>query len=589
MLRHRIGVVALLYLASLGILIPVEWVWYPARRASLDILVTTHVVAFALGFVAWRLPSVRRGPRTFASALSIACAASFSWYHVVIGLSVERLAMALTCGLSGLVVILPWGWPPQLVVGLGAVCAIALASASGLSRTDSAIYSQVGLAVVAATTVLGAYFLDRHRRQAFVSTAQHAEEASIASALLRVGETLSVHREQDDMLEHVNALALEALGCDWSSTLVRDLHRGSFHLRGNAGSLPELRTALEQLEFSPGAFPALDALRPGTVVEIADAATQPYVPAELLRRMEVSSVLCASIARGTEVIGVLAAGYHCRTGPFSSKQHRLILGIAHAASVAVENARLIGDLRAASRLKSEFVATMSHELRTPINVITGYTDLVLEGGLGPLTVPQQDTLGRVRRAAVELLDLVNATLDLGRLEAGRETVTLAPVDLAALIEGLDHELEPLVPATVMLCWQNTVEGDPLVSDGPKLKTILKNLVGNALKFTQAGVVEVTLAWQNRRLGITVRDTGVGIAEADLPLIFEMFRQVEATGRRRVGGVGLGLHIVKRLVEVLEGTITVESVPGRGSTFTVTLPAEHDAPAGTQVSHATGRS
>jgi len=371
----------------------------------------------------------------------------------------------------------------------------------------------------------------------------------------------------------VNRLAVQTLSCDWSSTFVWDETRRAFRLGANVGTRAEIRAELEQLEFPWDSLPLLRALRRGEVVELPDVTQQTLVPVELQRRLEVASALYVPIARRGEVVGVLVHGYRSRKGPFSQKQHRLAVGIAHATAVALETARLIADLHEADQLKSEFVSTMSHELRTPLNVITGYIDLLSEEAFGPLVATQQDTLRSIRRSALELLDLINATLDLGRLEARREPVHLRPVSVKDLFAEIDCDLRALVPAQVMLRWHHPFDTATISSDGVKLKTIIKNLVGNALKFTRSGSVDVHAALEDGVLSVRVQDTGIGIATADLSRIFEKFRQLDGSSTRHYGGVGLGLYIVKQLVELLGGAIEVDSKPGVGSTFTVRLPVE----------------
>jgi signal transduction histidine kinase len=245
---------------------------------------------------------------------------------------------------------------------------------------------------------------------------------------------------------------------------------------------------------------------------------------------------------------------------------------AELAHTSAEQQQLVAAFENANRLKSEFVASMSHELRTPLNVIIGYTSLLADGVFGTVSDGQSDGLARVRRSAAELLDLVNATLDISRLEAGGLPVTATPVDVGALLAELECELEPLVPAGVRYRWGSDVEPAAISADRAKLKTIVKNLAGNALKFTQQGEVEVTAAWANDVLTLSVRDTGIGIPPEQRPFLFERFRQGDGSTTRRFGGIGLGLYIVRRFVEALGGAVDVDSTPGRGSTFTVRLPA-----------------
>ena len=571
LLRSRLDLTVVLFLFFVGASVVIESMQAPTRGRPVMLVYALEALACLLAVVACRLPGFPLGPRAIAAGLASTLAALLSAYNASVGGSVERLAMAHICLLTGIVVLLPWGWRAQLVVAAAAFASFGLALPH-LFTSDSLLMSVLALVTGTTTTTWGAFFLERYRTDAMLRAARQAEEAEIAATLLRVGETLDAHLGRPDMLERVNRLVVESLGCDWSSIFVYDEGHQAFRLHSSVGSSPAVVAELAELEFPWGSLPLLDALRPGAVLEMAGTGDQDLVPPDLMRRLEVASSLCAPICRREEIIGTLSSGYRTRTGPFSAKQRRLALGIANAIAVALENARLIADLQSASRLKSEFVATMSHELRTPLNVITGYADLLVEGTFGPLTTEQRDTIERVRRSAFELLDLVNATLDLGRLEAGRETVERTPVDLDALFAELGGELDPLVQPAVALHWENRVGGAPVLTDRVKLKTVLKNLVGNALKFTPAGRVDVTASAAGGTLTIAVRDTGIGIAAEHLSVIFEMFRQVDGSATRRFGGVGLGLHIAERLVTILGGRLEVESTPQVGSTFTVTIPA-----------------
>jgi signal transduction histidine kinase len=236
--------------------------------------------------------------------------------------------------------------------------------------------------------------------------------------------------------------------------------------------------------------------------------------------------------------------------------------------------RLYNEAQVASRLKSEFIATMSHELRTPLNVMMGYTDLLLTGDFGSLTPDQAETLRVIAKHQRELLELVNATLDLNRLEAGKLELELSHCDLPDLLRLLHDEVRRgWAKPGIQFIWNVSPDLPRLYTDPTKLKTVLKNLIGNAVKFTDRGSVTIDARTNDGGVEISVADTGIGIPKDQQALIFEPFRQVDSSTTRGYGGVGLGLYIVRRLVEMMGGKISVESEVLRGSTFRCWLPAE----------------
>jgi signal transduction histidine kinase len=233
---------------------------------------------------------------------------------------------------------------------------------------------------------------------------------------------------------------------------------------------------------------------------------------------------------------------------------------------------LFHQAQAASRLKSEFVATMSHELRTPLNVILGYTELLLDGEFGGTTPEQATTLRRIDRRAHELLELINSTLEANRLEAGRLDLALREIEVPAVIQALQADTHDLPEnPNVSLRWDSVPALPRLHTDPAKLQIVLKNLIRNAMKFTEQGTVTVAAHGRDDGVEITVNDTGIGITPEVMPTIFEPFRQGDGSDTRQYGGVGLGLYIARRLTTLLGGTIGVESEVGKGSTFRLWLP------------------
>ncbi len=227
---------------------------------------------------------------------------------------------------------------------------------------------------------------------------------------------------------------------------------------------------------------------------------------------------------------------------------------------------------AASRAKSDFLATMSHELRTPLNATTGYADLLLAGIPEPIPEAAQKQVERIRLASKHLLSVIEEILTFSRLEAGRETVNTREVSLEELVDEVCAVVEPLAEDK-QLRFHGPGSGPSVAlhTDPGKLRQILVNLLGNAVKFTNQGEVAFDIRFDGDHALFSVRDTGIGVAPENLQAIWEPFKQLEDTNTRSAGGTGLGLPVSRDLARLLGGDIAVESTPGRGSTFTLRLP------------------
>ena len=232
-------------------------------------------------------------------------------------------------------------------------------------------------------------------------------------------------------------------------------------------------------------------------------------------------------------------------------------------------------LEQASALKSQFLANMSHEFRTPLNAILGYTHMLLNGVTGAVSEPQRKSLTRIDSNSRHLLALINDILDITRIEAGRMPLTLTRFEVPELVHEVMSELEPIIKRSNLTVTARMRGKLPILkSDRQKVKQIVLNLLSNALKFTPAGAITISATYdgKSRMVAIAVRDTGVGISPEDQQKVFEDFRQLDSSPARGYGGTGLGLSICRRLAQMLGGTIELTSGVGRGSTFTLRLPA-----------------
>lgn len=230
-------------------------------------------------------------------------------------------------------------------------------------------------------------------------------------------------------------------------------------------------------------------------------------------------------------------------------------------------------LRQATELKSRFLAYMSHEFRTPINSMRSITRLLLDRVDGPLTEEQEKQVTFIQQNATEFAEMVDDLLDLAKVEAGRVEISPAWFEMVDLFSALRGMFKPvLTNPAVNLVFEEPHGVPKLYTDDRKLSQILRNFISNALKFTPKGEVRVSARLDGDRVTFSVADSGIGIAPEFHPTIFQDFSQVHSQLQKRLRGTGLGLSLSKRLAEILGGSVWLESEPGKGSTFSVTIPA-----------------
>jgi signal transduction histidine kinase/CheY-like chemotaxis protein len=324
-------------------------------------------------------------------------------------------------------------------------------------------------------------------------------------------------------------------------------------------------------------------LEPVQIADIAEAGAYSGPLRDVLLQSGTRALLGIPLLREDHLVGGLTVSKKT-PGEFSPQVIDLLKTFAAQSALAIQNARLFREiedksrqLEVADRHKSEFLANMSHELRTPLNAIIGYSEMLQEDAADLGAEQFTDDLKKINAAGKHLLELINAVLDLSKIEAGKMELYLESFDVAALVQDIAAVIQPLAAKNDNRVDVRCPDGiGSMHADLTKVRQTLFNLLSNACKFTERGAVSLAVTRDARDsqdwLVFSVSDTGIGMTPEQLAKLFEAFTQADAATTRRFGGTGLGLALSRRLCRMMGGDVTVESASGRGSTFTVRLPA-----------------
>jgi signal transduction histidine kinase/CheY-like chemotaxis protein len=357
--------------------------------------------------------------------------------------------------------------------------------------------------------------------------------------------------------------------------------------KGNGSLEPAACRNLDQKEWKfkgwkRGQDPANIVFETKTPLRIKNLQTDSRVQAaDFYRKQGLVSYVGIPLVTKQEILGTLGL-YTKEEHDFTEDEIQFLNTLAGQVAVAIHNSRLYeetkfqaGELEKANEVKSDFLSIMSHELRTPLNVMIGYVGLVQEGMLGEIKPEQNEALKKSLHYSKNLLGMITDILQATRIQARDVKLENSNVSFDRIIEELRSAYETSLTKDLSLNWDIPPDLPVMETDASKVRQILKNLVDNAIKFTESGAVVISARHlsETNRIELQVADTGKGIAEDKIPLIFDMFRQLDSSATRAHEGVGLGLYLVKKNTELLGGEVNVKSELGKGSTFTVVLPID----------------
>ena len=411
-------------------------------------------------------------------------------------------------------------------------------------------------------------------------TRELSEALDQLRTLIGVSQAINSTLELGAVLDAILAHACRLADAGGGAIYTFDEASGEFALAATHGMSKELTEAIRGAhrrlhDASPVGQCALER----RVIEIGDLAGETrYDMRDVLLRADVRALLAVPLLREDRIIGALMVRRK-RPGGFGKDIIDLMQPFASQSALAIQNARLFREiedksrqLELASQHKSQFLANMSHELRTPLNAILGYTELMQDGLYGELPPKTGDVLSRVQKNGAHLLGLINAVLDLSKIEAGQLVLSIEDYSMKDVVQTVVSATESLAAAKNLPLKVELPAGlPPGRGDERRIAQVVLNLVGNAIKFTDQGEVRIAANAVDGKFRVAVTDTGPGIPEGERERVFQEFHQVDSSNTKTKGGTGLGLAIAKRIVELHGGRIWVESELGKGSTFLFELP------------------
>jgi GAF domain-containing protein len=418
-------------------------------------------------------------------------------------------------------------------------------------------------------------------------TRELARSVGELKALGEVGQAVSSTLDLEMVLATIVAHAVELSGADCGVIYEYDEDKQEFHLRASHRMEEEVVDALRAAPIRMGEGATGQAATNHAPVRVADILAQrEYTGARvrpMLARLGYRSLLSIPLLRDRQIMGGLTV-WRRQAGDFDPDIVNLLQTFATQSALAIQNARLFREIEnksreieAANRHKSEFLANMSHELRTPLTAIIGFSEVLSQKVFGEMNDKQSEYMDDIISSGRHLLSLINDILDLSKVEAGRMDLDLTKFDVPMAIDNaLILIRERATRHGIKVAHHIDEQLGEIVGDERKFKQILLNLLSNAVKFTpEGGRIDVAAGLNKDSVEISVSDTGIGIAQEHQETIFEEFRQVGTDAAKKREGTGLGLTLTKKFVELHGGTILVESVIGKGSTFTFTLPLNRE--------------